>query len=114
MNGGEGLYEIAGIQIKRSNNLPFLLQGTGTNGLWNPWMVRTTGMVVTSPTTWSDLSKDPRRSDPLVLASKPLVWCPRHVSGWPDRGSSGWVWYFEPCVSNWSRRLIRRYYYVSI
>ena len=32
MNTGEGLYEIAGIQIKRSNNLPFLLQGTGTDG----------------------------------------------------------------------------------
>jgi hypothetical protein len=33
LNTGEGLYEIAGIQIKRSNNLPFLLQGTGTNGV---------------------------------------------------------------------------------
>ena len=33
MNSGEGLYEIAGIQIKRSNNLPFLLQGTGANGV---------------------------------------------------------------------------------
>ena len=33
MNTGEGLYEIAGIQIKRSNNLPFLLQGTGTDGV---------------------------------------------------------------------------------
>ena len=32
MNSGEGLYEIAGIQIKRSNNLPFLLQGTGAAG----------------------------------------------------------------------------------
>ena len=33
MNSGEGLYEIAGIQIKRSNNLPFLLQGTGADGV---------------------------------------------------------------------------------
>ena len=33
LNSGEGLYEIAGIQIKRSNNLPFLLQGTGAAGV---------------------------------------------------------------------------------
>ena len=32
MNSGEGLYEIAGISIKRSNNLPFLFQGTGVGG----------------------------------------------------------------------------------
>ena len=32
MNSGEGLYEIAGIRIKRSNNLPFMLQGAGTGG----------------------------------------------------------------------------------
>ena len=32
LNTGEGLYEIAGIEIKRSNNLPFLLQGTGAGG----------------------------------------------------------------------------------
>ena len=32
-SSGEGLYEIAGIQIKRSNNLPFLLQGTGAAGV---------------------------------------------------------------------------------
>ena len=32
MNSGEGLYEIAGIQIKRSNNLPFMLTGNGTGG----------------------------------------------------------------------------------
>jgi hypothetical protein len=31
LNSGEGLYEIAGISIRRSNNLPFLLEGTGTN-----------------------------------------------------------------------------------
>jgi hypothetical protein len=30
MNSGEGLYEIAGIKIKRSNNLPFMLTGNGT------------------------------------------------------------------------------------
>ena len=27
LNSGEGLYEIAGISIKRSNNLPFMLSG---------------------------------------------------------------------------------------
>ena len=32
MNSGEGLYEIAGIKIKRSNNLPFMLTGNGTGG----------------------------------------------------------------------------------
>jgi hypothetical protein len=36
LNTGEGLYEIAGIQIKRSNNLPFMVQGTGTNGAIDP------------------------------------------------------------------------------
>ena len=30
LNSGEGLYEIAGISIRRSNNLPFQLTGTGT------------------------------------------------------------------------------------
>ena len=30
LNSGEGLYEIAGISIKRSNNLPFMLTGNGT------------------------------------------------------------------------------------
>jgi hypothetical protein len=29
LNSGEGLYEIAGIKIKRSNNLPFMAKGTG-------------------------------------------------------------------------------------
>ena len=29
---GEGLYEIAGIQIRRSNNLPFMQTGTGAGG----------------------------------------------------------------------------------
>ena len=29
LNSGEGLYEIAGISIKRSNNLPFMVTGTG-------------------------------------------------------------------------------------
>ncbi len=33
LNSGEGLYEIAGISIRRSNNLPFMLTGTGTNGV---------------------------------------------------------------------------------
>jgi hypothetical protein len=33
MNSGEGLYEIAGISIRRSNNLPFMQTGTGTNGV---------------------------------------------------------------------------------
>ena len=32
LNSGEGLYEIAGISIKRSNNLPFMVTGTGANG----------------------------------------------------------------------------------
>ena len=31
LNSGEGLYEIAGISIKRSNNLPFMVTGTGSN-----------------------------------------------------------------------------------
>ena len=31
LNTGEGLYSIAGISIKRSNNLPFMVRGTGTN-----------------------------------------------------------------------------------
>ena len=31
LQSGEGLYEIAGISIKRSNNLPFMLSGTGAN-----------------------------------------------------------------------------------
>jgi len=33
LNSGQGLYEIAGISIKRSNNLPFLLTGAGTSGV---------------------------------------------------------------------------------
>jgi len=32
LNSGEGLYEIAGISIKRSNNLPFMVTGSGANG----------------------------------------------------------------------------------
>jgi len=32
LNSGEGLYEIAGISIKRSNNLPFMLTGSGGGG----------------------------------------------------------------------------------
>jgi len=32
LNSGEGLYEIAGISIKRSNNLPFMVTGTGASG----------------------------------------------------------------------------------
>ena len=32
LNSGEGLYEIAGIAIKRSNNLPFMVTGTGSGG----------------------------------------------------------------------------------
>ena len=32
LTSGEGLYEIAGISIKRSNNLPFMLTGNGTGG----------------------------------------------------------------------------------
>ena len=32
LNSGEGLYEIAGISIRRSNNLPFMVTGTGTGG----------------------------------------------------------------------------------
>ena len=33
LNTGEGLYEIAGISIKRSNNLPFMLQGTNSGSV---------------------------------------------------------------------------------
>ena len=33
LNSGEGLYEIAGISIKRSNNLPFMLQGTNSGSV---------------------------------------------------------------------------------
>ena len=33
LNSGEGLYEIAGISIKRSNNLPFMVTGSGTDGV---------------------------------------------------------------------------------
>ena len=32
LNSGDGLYEIAGISIKRSNNLPFMVTGAGTGG----------------------------------------------------------------------------------
>ena len=32
LNSGEGLYEIAGISIKRSNNLPFMVTGSGAGG----------------------------------------------------------------------------------
>ena len=32
LNSGEGLYEIAGIRIKRSNNLPFMARGTESGG----------------------------------------------------------------------------------
>ena len=32
LNSGQGLYEIAGISIRRSNNLPFLLTGSNANG----------------------------------------------------------------------------------
>ena len=35
MNSGDGLYEIAGISIKRSNNLPFMVTGSGTAGVIN-------------------------------------------------------------------------------
>ena len=33
LNSGEGLYEIAGISIKRSNNLPFMLDGTNSGSV---------------------------------------------------------------------------------
>jgi hypothetical protein len=33
LNSGEGLYEIAGISIKRSNNLPFMLDGTDSGSV---------------------------------------------------------------------------------
>ena len=32
LNSGDGLYEIAGISIKRSNNLPFMITGSGSGG----------------------------------------------------------------------------------
>ena len=33
LNSGDGLYEIAGISIKRSNNLPFMLDGTDSGSV---------------------------------------------------------------------------------
>ncbi len=33
LNSGEGLYEIAGISIRRSNNLPFMLQGSNSGSV---------------------------------------------------------------------------------
>ena len=33
LQSGSGLYEIAGISIRRSNNLPFMVTGTGTAGV---------------------------------------------------------------------------------
>ena len=36
LNSGGGLYEIAGISIKRSNNLPFMVTGGGTAGVIDP------------------------------------------------------------------------------
>ena len=33
LNSGEGLYEIAGISIKRSNNLPFMVTGTNSGSI---------------------------------------------------------------------------------
>ena len=33
LNSGEGLYEIAGISIRRSNNLPFLVTGSDSNSV---------------------------------------------------------------------------------
>ena len=36
LNSGEGLYEIAGISIRRSNNLPFMVTGGGTAGVIDP------------------------------------------------------------------------------
>ena len=33
LNSGEGLYEIAGISIKRSNNLPFMVTGTNSGSV---------------------------------------------------------------------------------
>jgi hypothetical protein len=36
LTSGQGLYEIAGIQIRRSNNLPFMVTGGGTDGVIDP------------------------------------------------------------------------------
>ena len=36
LNSGQGLYEIAGISIRRSNNLPFMVTGTGAGGVIDP------------------------------------------------------------------------------
>ena len=50
LNSGEGLYEIAGIQIRRSNNLPFLVPGTvnatsGENNTYNGAFDTSCGLI---------------------------------------------------------------------
>jgi hypothetical protein len=49
LNSGEGLYEIAGIQIKRSNNLPFLAgtvnSETGENNTYNGDFSNSCGLI---------------------------------------------------------------------
>jgi hypothetical protein len=49
LNSGEGLYEIAGIQIRRSNNLPFLAgtvnSETGENNTYNGDFSNSCGLI---------------------------------------------------------------------
>ena len=60
LNSGEGLYEIAGISIKRSNNLPFMVTGTGTGG--------SAGHIVRQDGENNDYSGDFRTHAGLIYA----------------------------------------------
>jgi hypothetical protein len=60
LNSGEGLYEIAGIAIKRSNNLPFMVTGTGTGG--------SAGHIVRQDGENNDYSGDFRTHAGLIYA----------------------------------------------
>ena len=60
LNSGEGLYEIAGISIKRSNNLPFMVTGTGTGG--------SAGYIVRQDGENNDYSGDFRTHAGLIYA----------------------------------------------
>jgi len=60
LNSGEGLYEIAGISIKRSNNLPFMVTGTGSGG--------SAGHIVRQDGENNDYSGDFRTHAGLIYA----------------------------------------------
>ena len=101
MNSGEGLYEIVGIQIKRSNNLPFLLQGTGAAGAVesvageNNWyggdFTTHAGLIYAK-----DAAGVLTAIGPSVQTTGADV---RYVSGRPDHWSFGnGRWYSSPCL----------------